>query len=168
MEDNRLKNYRWLKNEKSLKNSFCEILRNINFILKALILVLFIVYMVFIILFNFEIVFSSSQSLINQINSIQEAYVITFEIFSVLLVLCLLCFTIFMIIKTIELSSKESILNNENNENNELSLDNSLFFRHRINKRNHGIYSFIKHRTKKYNHLGKRLSMTYENDKLKF
>lgn len=165
MEDNRLKNYRWLKNEKSLKNSFCEILRNINFILKALILVLFIFYMVFIILFNFVIVFSTSQSLINQINSIQEAYAITFKIFNVLLVLCLLCFTIFMIIKIIELSSKESILNDENNE---LSLDNSLFFRHRINKRNHGIYSFIKHRTKKYNHLGKRLSMTYENDKLKF
>lgn len=165
MEDNRLKNYRWLKNEKSLKNSFCEILKNINFILKALILVLFIVYMVFIILFNFAIVFSSSQSLINQINSIQEAYVITFKIFNVLFVLCLLCFTIFMIIKIIELSSKESILNDENNE---LSLDNSLIFRHRINKRNHGIYSFIKHRTKKNNHLGKRLSMTYENDKLKF
>lgn len=165
MEDNRLKNYRWLKNEKSLKKLFCEILKNINFILKALILVLFIVYMVFIILFNFAIVFLSSQSLINQINSIQEAYVITFKIFNVFLVLCLLCFTILMIIKIIELSSKESILNDENNE---LSLDNSLFFRHRINKRNHGIYSFIKHRTKKYNHLGKRLSMTYENDKLKF
>lgn len=39
----------------------------------------------------------------------------------------------------------------------------------RLNKRNHGIYSFIKHRNKQSRKKeGKRLSITYENEKLKF